>query len=487
MTTDRTVRVRAAARPERYLLALLCLLSSNMLLDALEVSVVVVALPSIATDLALPPQSVQWLMSGFALGFGGLLLFANRLTTVLGRRPVYLAALLVFAAASLVGGLVDDEVALFASRFVKGFCAALTAPTGLAIIMTTFPEGRSRDRALSVYTFFGAAGFSAGLVLSGLLTPLDWRWTFLFPAPVALLLFVLGLWLLPPDRKRREVSRRLDVAGALIFPSAAVLATYALVTAGSRGWQDGRVLAAAGVAALLGCLFVLVERRARWPLLPLRVLGDPALRRAAVVAAAMNGSYWGFLLVASFRWQQTLGWTALEAALAILPASALLVVAAPFSGWIMGRVDPARLVPAGLGCAAVGYAYQLAQGRPEHYLPDVLPTMVLVGIGFVFAFAALHATATRGATPADRPVASAVYQTGVQIGGALMLATVAAALVVGAPAEPVGPGGGQPGDRLALWVVTAVCVGGLLVALAGARTPSHRPPTAGRRQPSEPS
>ncbi|WP_050591847.1 MFS transporter [Salinispora fenicalii] len=461
-----------------YLLALLCLLSSNMLLDALEVSVVVVALPSIATDLTLPPASTQWLMSGFALGFGGLLLFANRLATVLGRRRVYLAALLAFAAASLVGGLLDDPVALFSSRFVKGFCAALTAPTGLAIIMTSFPEGVARQRALSVYTAFGAVGFSTGLLLSGLLTPLDWRWILLFPAPVALLLFVLGLVLLPRDDQPRDTSpRNLDLAGALTFPAAAVLAAYALVAGGERGWRDGRVLGAVGLAVLLVGAFVLVERAARWPLLPLRLLADPSLRRAVLVAAAMNGSFWGFLLIASFRWQQTLGWTPLESALAFLPASLLLAVAAPFSGRIVARFGTARLIPAGMCCATGGYAYQLVPRQSAHYLPDVLPTVVLVGIGFALAFAALHTSATQHAAPPDRAAAGAVYQTGVQIGGALTLAAVTAALTAGAA---TGSGAGQLGDRWAFAVISAICLAGLTVAATGGRDRAACAPDRGQ-------
>ncbi|MBW8792440.1 MAG: MFS transporter [Streptomyces sp.] len=168
-----------------------------MLIDALEVSVAVVALPAIGTDLGQPPTVTQWAMTGFAAGFGGLLLFGARVVTLLGRRRVYLAALLAFAAASALSALAHDPWLLLATRLTKGFCAALTAPTGLAIITSTFPEGRPRSRAVSVYTLFGAGGFTAGLLLSGWLTQSSWRWAFAFPAPVVLLLFTFGLRLIP--------------------------------------------------------------------------------------------------------------------------------------------------------------------------------------------------------------------------------------------------------------------------------------------------
>lgn len=181
----------------------LFVLSGNMVLDAVEVSVVLVALPSIAADLRLSVWTVQWLMTGFALGFAAMLLLGPRLTARFGLRRCYLGALLVFAAASVVGGLSDTVWILVAARLVKGGCAALTAPAGLTLIAATFPDGPPLRRAVSVYSLFGAAGFTLGLLLSGLLTPVSWHWTFLFPAPVALILLGWGLRVLPNTERRR--------------------------------------------------------------------------------------------------------------------------------------------------------------------------------------------------------------------------------------------------------------------------------------------
>src|SRR5690348_4437372 len=165
----------------------LLVLCAALFLDALDVSMVGVALPSIGSDLHLSTSSLQWVVSGYVLGYGGLLLLGGRAADLLGRRRVFLAALAVFAVASLLGGLVNDGGLLIATRFVKGVAAAFTAPAGLSIITTTFPEGHQRNRALSIYTTCGASGFSLGLVLSGLLTEVGWRWTFLLPFPLALL------------------------------------------------------------------------------------------------------------------------------------------------------------------------------------------------------------------------------------------------------------------------------------------------------------
>ncbi|CAO0828084.1 Major facilitator superfamily (MFS) profile domain-containing protein OS=Streptomyces microflavus OX=1919 GN=Smic_43660 PE=4 SV=1 [Streptomyces microflavus] len=202
-----TAPAPAHARWSPRMWGLLVVLAGNMLIDALEVSVALVALPAIGTDLGAPLTTMQWTITGFAVGFGGLMLFGARAVALLGRRRVYLAALVGFAAASLVGALAEDPSLLTATRVVKGFCAALTAPTGLAIIATAFPEGPQRNRALSVYTLFGAGGFTAGLLLSGWLTGFSWRLTFAFPAPAVLVLFVLGLRLIPGAGRRTEGGR----------------------------------------------------------------------------------------------------------------------------------------------------------------------------------------------------------------------------------------------------------------------------------------
>ncbi|KUL31150.1 MFS transporter [Streptomyces regalis] len=433
---------------------LLLVLAGNMLIDALEVSVALVALPAIGADLDLAASQLHWVVSGFAVGFGGLLLFGGRAVKLLGRRPVYLAALLVFSAASLVGALADSAALLVATRFVKGFCAALTAPTGLAIIASTFPEGPARSRALSVYSLFGASGFSAGLLLSGALTEVSWRWTFAAPAPVALVLFVAGLRLIPRDRPDPGIPRRYDVAGALSLTGAMLALVYTIASGPGGDWDHPRTIGAFVLAALLTALFLRVELTVEQPLLRLELFAHGALMRSALGAGALNGSYLGLLLVGTLHLQQRAGWSPLETGLAFLPAAAPLALTALWSGRIVARFGAARLIAAGALAAPLGYLlYPRGGSAAVHYTTDVLPTMLLVGAAFVLAFTAFHVQAT-GAVPDGRQeAAGGLYQTAVQLGAALMTALCAALY-------PVGTGA-------VLRLITTVGLFGLAVALFG--------------------
>ncbi|MEH0424355.1 MFS transporter [Streptomyces sp. B21-083] len=451
-------RGHPAAVPSRRwsprLWGLLLVLAGNMLVDALEVSVVIVALPSIGRELDMPLTMSQWLVSGFALGFGGLMLFGGRVVELLGRRRVYLAAMTGFAVASVIGGLTSEPSVLIATRFVKGFCAALTAPTGLAIIASTFPAGRDRDRAVSVYALFGAGGFTAGLLLSGFLTGFSWRWTLLFPAPVVLVLAAFGLRLIPRALPT-STTRHFDIAGASTFAGAVLALVYGITEVPAHGWVGPRTLGAFVLAALLAAAFGTVERTSRLPLFRTGVLRSGTLVRSMLGAAALNGSYLGLLLVATVRLQTDQGWSPLRTALAFLPASAPLAVTALFSGRLVSRFGTARLIAAGALGPLVGCLLYLEAPARSPYATGVLPTMLLVGAGFVLGFAALNMQATQGISVSDRAQAVALYQTAVQLSAALVVA-LTAALATGAS-----------DDRPALWLISAVGAAGLAVGLCG--------------------
>ncbi|MDR3080881.1 MAG: MFS transporter [Streptomyces sp.] len=454
MTLSTPIRPDRADAPwNPALWGLLFVLAGNMLIDALEVSVALVAMPSIGDDLGLSTVSLQWVVSGFAIGFGGLLLFGGRLVAIRGRRPVYLAALLVFAAASLAGALSDSATLLVATRFVKGFCAALTAPTGLAIIAATFPEGPARSRALSVYSLFGACGFSAGLLLSGALTEISWRWTFAFPAPVALGLFLAAVRLIPRDVPATNAPRRYDVAGAATLTGAMLLLVNALSEGAQHGWSDPFTLACFVAAVLLAVVLARIELTVREPLLRLDLLRHGPLLRSALGAGALNGSYLGLLLVATLQLQQPAGYGPWLTGLAFLPAAAPLAVTALYSGKLVARVGPPRLIAAGAAVAPLGYALYPHSGSALSYASDVLPTMLLLGAAFVLAFTALHVQATSSVAPADQAAAGGLYQTSVQLGAAVMTALCAALLPLG--------------QRPVLYLITAVGLLGLVVALRG--------------------
>jgi uncharacterized protein YbjT (DUF2867 family)/predicted MFS family arabinose efflux permease len=454
---------------------LVFVLSGNMLLDALEVSVVIVALPSIGRDLLPSVSSAQWVMSGFAIGFGGLMLFGGRVVALLGSRRVYLVALLGYAAMSLVGGLADSALLLIASRVAKGFCVALTAPTGLSIISTRFPDGPARRRAMSIYTLFGASGFAVGLVLSGALTQFaEWRWTFLFPAPVALVLFGFAVFLIPRGANKTTANRRYDVAGAATFVVGLCALVYAIVTGPGHGWTDPRTLAAFALATGSLAVFVGVERTAKQPLIRLKLLRNRALVGSSLGAAALNGSYWGFLFVSTFRLQQGLHWPPLQTGLALLPASVLPAVAAPFSGALVARFGASRLIAAGAVPPAAGFVISLIAGGSSNYLLDTLPTLLLVGLGYVIAFSALHMQAISDVPAEDRQMTTGSYQTSVQIGGALVLALVAALLTADRSAGVTSAAPALSGYRPAMAVITAISLLGLVPALAKHRDTTRR-------------
>src|SRR3954454_11679236 len=218
----------------------LLVLCGALFLDALDVSMIGVALPSIKSDLDMSTSSLQWVVSAYVLGYGGFLLLGGRAADLLGRRRMFLIALGVFIVASGLGGLTNDPTLLIATRFIKGVSAAFTAPAGLSIITTTFAEGAARNKALSVYTATGATGFSLGLVFGGLLTEIGWRWVFFLPVPVALLTLLGGLRLVPREARPFRSSRSFDLAGAVTLTTAMLLLVFTLVEAPEQGWASLR-------------------------------------------------------------------------------------------------------------------------------------------------------------------------------------------------------------------------------------------------------
>ncbi|MGC4953026.1 MFS transporter [Actinomadura citrea] len=263
-------------RSDRRATAALILLCTAVFLDSMDLSLMGVALPAIGTDLALPDSTLQWLMSGYAVTYGGFLLLGGRLADLFGRRRMFLASLTVFAAASLAGGLLSDGWLLVATRVVKGIAAALTAPAALSLITTTFAEGPRRNRALGVYALAGATGYSAGLIASGLLTQVNWRLVFFLPVPVALLVLAVAPRVIPAGRTDGPRTG-FDAAGAGTVTGGVLLLVYALT---ETNWLAG------GAAFLLLGGFVAIERRRRDPLVPLGVFRSGRLTSANLAALA---------------------------------------------------------------------------------------------------------------------------------------------------------------------------------------------------------
>ncbi|WP_405144761.1 MFS transporter [Sphaerisporangium sp. NBC_01403] len=439
----------------------LTVLCAVVFLDALDVSMVGVALPSIQADLGLSTSSLQWIVSGYVLGYGGLLLLGGRTADLLGRRRVFLVALAVFAVASLLGGLVDDGGLLIAARFIKGISAAFTAPAALSIITTTFAEGPARNRALSIFTACGASGFSLGLVLSGFLTELGWRWTFLMPVPVAIIALVAGVKLLPRHSGEERATGGYDLVGAATITASMLLFVFAVVQAPEAGWGSVRTIASIAGAMVLLALFVAVERRVRHPLVRLGILRSGPLVGANLGLVILFGSYVGFQFVAMQYFQNLLGWSALHTALAFLPAGLLVAVTSTKMGDFADRFGTARLIVIGSFALAAGYAVFLNAGEHPSLGTLVIPGMVLLGIAFALSFPSLNIQATAGVADDEQGLASGLLNTSGQVGGALVLAIVAAVATADGGAVTM------TAIRSSFAVCAAIALIGLAIALTG--------------------
>lgn len=418
-----------------------------------------VALPSIQTDLRLSTSALQWIVSGYVLGYGGLLLLGGRTADLLGRRRVLLTALAVFAGASLLGGLVDNGTLLIATRFVKGVSAAFTAPAGLSILTTTFPEGPVRNRALGIYTVFGASGFSSGLILGGLLSEINWRATFLLPAPIALLALLAGSRFLPKHSERAPGGH--DILGALTSTAALLLFVFTVVNAPTAGWASVRTIVSFAVAAALATAFVLAERIVRHPLVRLGILRSGSLVRANLIAMAVFGAYASFQFVVALYLQGVLGWSPIQMALALLPTGLIVALSGGAIGKLVTRYGTGPLIIVGMAAFAAAYALFLRVDGHPHFWAVILPTGLLIGVGFALCFSSLNIQATGGVADDEQGLASGLVQTSFQVGGAVVLAVTSA--VVGA--SSVRPGHVPNAFYPALGVVTGVAVLGLLVAL----------------------
>lgn len=452
------------------LLAVLCL---ALLLDGLDVTLVGVALPAIGTDLNLTTAELQWIVNGYLLGYGALLLLGGRTADLLGRRKVFLVSLAVFALASLIGGVVDDGMLVIVTRFIKGVAAAFTVPTGLSIITTTFPEGPQRNKAVAIYTAFGAGGFSSGLIIGGLMTELSWRWTFLFSVPIALGALVVGIALIPRDRP--SSTGRYDFLGAITLTAAMLLLVYAVVSAPAKGWAEPQTIGSFVVVVLLLGAFVIVERKVSNPLVPLGVLRRGALVRANLSFVALLGSYFSFQFLITLYLQGTLGWTPLELALALLPIGLIVAFGAPLAGKLIGRFGTAPLIVFGLSAEALGFLLLLRLDTDPSYVTTILPTVVLVGIGFAFVFPCANVQAVMGVEPHEQGLAAGMVQASGQVGAALVLAVTTAIIAVD---EATGGKTPSPDEvlnqfRPGLIFATAVALAGVVLVMIKGRAPKQ--------------
>ncbi|MDG3010355.1 MFS transporter [Rhodococcus sp. D2-41] len=462
LAPDIHATVGTATGWSRRIWLLLVVLCGALFLDGLDVSMVGVALPSIGADLHMGQAQLQWIVSGYVLGYGGLLLLGGRASDLIGRRSVFLSALAVFGLASVATALVDVDLLIIALRFVKGVAAAFTVPAGLSIITTTFAEGPARNKALSIYTVCGASGFSLGLVFGGLLTELSWRATLLFPGPVALVLLAVGLKVVPRAAGQGFRLAHFDVLGALTSTGSLLVFVYAVVQAPQAGWGSGSTVGLLVAAAVLLAAFVAVERRHAHPLLRLGILRSVRLVHANLAGMAMFGGYVAFQFVVTLYLQDSLQWSPLAMALGFLPAGLIVVASATKMDKVLDRVPTPLMIAVGLAAFVIGYLLFLRVQPGMGYAAFLLPTIILLGVGFALCFPAVNSQATAGVDDDEQGLASGLVNTSIQLGGAVMLAVTTA--ILGSAGRPTA-GALIPGMIPAVAVVSALTVTALVATI----------------------
>ena len=408
--------------------AVLALVCAANFLVILDVAIVNVALPSVQRDLGFDPSELQWVISAYALTFGGLLLLGGRMGDLAGRRGVFVTGVGVFTAASLACGLAESQAMLIGARAVQGVGAALISPTGLSIVTTTFAEGPERNKALGIWGAVGGGGAAAGVLLGGVLTEsLGWEWVFFVNVPVGLAALALAPALL--ERDARTAGGRLDVAGATLITAALVVLVFALVEAPDAGWGSVQTLGLLAGAGLLLAGFVLVERRAGSPVVPLSTFRRRTPTAANAIAVLQGAMVFATFLLLSLYMQQVLGYSALDAGLAYLTTALVAIPSAAAAQAMVSRAGVKPVLLLGLCAFVVAQLWFTALSPGGDYVADLLLGMFAMGVGVGASFVAVSVAAVAGSTDTDAGLASGLVTTAQQIGGALGVAVLTAVAV----------------------------------------------------------
>jgi len=446
-----------------FLLALLALSQFVVVLDA---SITNVALPSIGRDLDLSQDSLSWVVNAYTLTFGGFLLLGGRLADILGRRRVYMAGLVLFGAASFVGGFSQTEGMLIIARAVQGLGAALLSPAALSILTTVFREGAERNRALGVWGAVAGAGGAAGVLLGGILTEyLSWRWVLFVNVPIAVIAVSLAPRLVPESRDERE-RNGFDVAGAFTVTAGLAILIYALVDANSAGWGSAQTIGLLALAAVLLVSFVVIESRTSDPLVPFDVFSNRTRTGAYATGLLVGASLFSMFFFISLYMQQVLGWDALKSGLAYLPLAVTIIISAGLASVLVTKIGFKPVIIAGLLFIAAGLILFSRISAGGSFLGDVLFPSLLAALGLGFSFVPVTIGGTTGISQDEAGLASGLINAGQQVGGALGLAILAA--LATARTDAVATGVGKPSTTALTEGFSAAFLGGAAFALIGA-------------------
>ncbi len=426
------------AHGHRHLGIALALISIAQLMVVLDATIVNIAIPYIATDLDFSKAGQSWIITGYTLAFGGLLLLGGRLGDYFGRRRVFMIGVSLFALASLLGGIAQNETMLLSARGLQGLGAAIASPTALALITTTFPAGKERNRAFAVYAAMSGAGAAVGLILGGWLTDYSWRWTFLINVPIGVAAAMLAPMFLGESVPRRV---KLDLPGALSGTLGLLGIVYGLTRAAdpARGWGDGVTVSALVAGGVLLASFIVIERTVAEPLMPFRILADRTRGTSFAVMMLVPAAMFAMFYFLSIIVQDGMGYSALKTGFAFLPFSFGIVAAAGLASNLMSRFDPKWLAGTGTLLAGIGLfgfsriPYETTNlrdiGVHASYVTDLLPWILVMSFGMGLVFVPLTLTAVHGVSNDDSGIGSGVLNAMQQIGGALGLATLSTVAV----------------------------------------------------------
>ena len=390
----------------------------------LDATIVNVALPSIQRGLHFSPESLQWIVNAYTLTFGGFLMLGGRAADLIGRRRLFLLGIVVFSAASLMNGLAGSAGILVAGRALQGLGGALVSPAALAVLTTTFKEGRERTTALGVWSAVAVGGGAIGLLLGGVLTSLfSWQWVFFVNVPVGMIAIVLALRYVPESRV--ETARGFDIAGAVSVTAGLALLVYALVNAQTAGWISVTTLGLLAISAALLAAFLMIESRLRHPLVRLGIFRMRSITGSNAAMLLVAAGMFALFFFASIYVQEVLGYSALRAGLAFLPVTGGIVVGAGLSQQLIRRVGVRAVGLVGMCIAAVGLILLSRIPVAGTYLGDLLPGLMIMAVGMGLTFVPITLIATTNVDEHDAGLASGLLNTSQQLGGAIGLAVLA--------------------------------------------------------------
>jgi EmrB/QacA subfamily drug resistance transporter len=469
-------------------LALLVLCLGDLMI-VLDVTIVGVALPSIQEDLEFSDESLAWVVNAYLITFGGFLLLGGRLGDLFGHRRLFLLGITLFTLASATCGLATSQWMLVGARAVQGVGGAVVSAVALSLMMTLFTEPAERAKAMGVFGFVASGGGSIGVLLGGILTDtLNWHWIFLVNVPVGIAVVILSVLLIPAARIE-TASRRLDIAGAVTVTAALMLAVYAIVNGNETGWSTARTLGLLVVSGGLLVSFLVIESRVESPLVPLRLFRLRNIAVSNVVGVLWAGAMFAWFFLSALYMQLVLGYSPLEVGLAFLPANLIMgALSIGLSAKLVMRFGIKPPLATGLGLASIGLLLFARAPVDGTFVTDVLPAMILLGLGAGMAFNPVLLAAMSDVEPTEAGLASGVVNTSFMMGGALGLAVLASlaasrsdTLLAAGESEAAALTGGYHVAFFvgALFAIAAAAIGGLLLRQgAYAAQAEHEPQPA---------